>query len=113
MNVIKENFSKNDLFKQNERCDGKFWFIYATGNINFVSFWIITFFLFKMDEKQYSAGRPYLSATTVLLKSQNSSNWNYNFMGTVINVTRSFGVMNLDQYLMSFYGPTEFSRSRF
>jgi hypothetical protein len=38
MNVIKKNFSKNDLFKENERHDGKIWFIYATGNINFVSF---------------------------------------------------------------------------
>jgi hypothetical protein len=38
MNVIKENFSKNDFFKENERRDGKIWFIYATGNIKFVSF---------------------------------------------------------------------------
>jgi len=37
-NVIKENFSKNDLFKENERRDGKILVIYATGNINFVSF---------------------------------------------------------------------------
>jgi len=62
--------------KKNERCDGKIWFIYATGNINFVSFWSITFFLFNMNEKEYSAGRPYLSATNVLLRSHNPSNCN-------------------------------------
>jgi hypothetical protein len=38
MNVIKETFPKNYLFKGNERFDGKIWFIYATGNTNFVSF---------------------------------------------------------------------------
>jgi hypothetical protein len=71
-----ETFSKNGLFKENERRDGKIWFIYATGNINFVSFCCITFLLFNMNEKEYSADRPYMSATTVLLKSHNSSNYN-------------------------------------
>jgi len=33
--------------------------------------------------------------------------------GLLINVTRSIGVMNLDQYLMQLYDPTEFSCSRF
>jgi hypothetical protein len=36
--MLKENFSKNVLFEENERCDGKIWFIYDTGNISLVSF---------------------------------------------------------------------------
>jgi hypothetical protein len=37
MNVIKENFSKNSLFKESEWCDGV-WFIYAKANKKFALF---------------------------------------------------------------------------